>query len=90
MYSPLRALHDRQQGPVSQMQVGLLDGYLAATDMAIGGSGRTLAEGSGAPGVGAGATREEMRALMAERAAARRDGGGGDGGASGGGAGGSA
>ena len=92
----LRALeHDRQEGPVSQMQVGLLDGYLAATDMAIGGGGRTLAEGSGAAssgvGAGAGATREEMRALMAERAAARRDGGGGEGGASGGaGAGGSA
>ena len=90
--SVLRALeHDRQEGPVSQMQIGLLDGYLAATASAIGGGGRTLAGGAAGSGSGAAATREEMRSLLAERAAARRDGGdaGGAGGGSGG-AGGSA
>ena len=72
--------HDRQEGPPSQMQISLLDGYLAATD--TGGGGRALASGGGAtPGGGGGgaadavASREEMRALLADRAAARMGGG---------------
>ena len=88
--SALRALeHDRQEGPPSQMQVALLDGYLAATD--TGGGGRALASGGGAAAVvvgggaaghatgaahGAPASREEMRALLADRAAARQGGSG--------------
>ena len=81
--------HDRQEGPPSQMQVALLDGYLAATD--TGGGGRALAGDGGAAAlvVGGGATghatgaahgapasREEMRALLANRAAARQGGSG--------------
>ena len=88
--SALLALeHDRQEGPPSQMQVALLDGYLAATD--TGGGGRALASGGGAAAVvvgggatghatgaahGAPASREEMRALLANRAAARQAGSG--------------
>ena len=119
--SALLALeHDRQEGPPSQMQVALLDGYLAAwlglglglglglanpnpnpNQVALldgylaatdtGGGGRALASGGGAAAVvvgggaaghatgaahGAPASREEMRALLADRAAARQGGSG--------------
>ena len=75
--------HDRQEGPVSQMQLALLDGYLAAT--ATNGGGQKLGGGSAAPagvtsggggGGGGAGSRDEMRALLAERAAARRGDGG--------------
>ena len=64
------------------MQVALLDGYLAATD--TGGGGRALSSGGGAAAVvvsggamgaaiGAPASREARRALLADRVVASGD-----------------